>query len=121
MNNLIYIFVGGGLGSLFRYGVSVFIKIKFEPLFPFATLCSNIASCILLALAVGVFSEKMMANPSLKAFILVGVCGGFSTFSTFSYETVDLFKTGNHLYAITNIAISIIACVGIVYFMTKNT
>jgi len=120
MNNILIVFIGGGLGSLIRYGVSVFIKINFQFIFPVATLCSNIISCLILALAVGVFNDKVMMNPSLKTFILVGICGGFSTFSTFSYETVNLFKEGYPAYAIANIVISIGACIGIIYFITKN-
>jgi CrcB protein len=119
MNNLLLVFLGGGLGSVARFGVSEFVKANFKSVFPIATLCSNILSCLILALVVGVFSEKIGANASLKTLLIIGFCGGFSTFSTFSFETVELMKSGNMMIAIANILISVSVCVALVYFLTK--
>jgi CrcB protein len=69
MNNIIFVFLGGGLGSLARFGVSEIVKTNFKSSFPFATLISNIASCLILAIMVGVLSNKAEENPSLKMFI----------------------------------------------------
>ena len=120
MNNLIFVFLGGGLGSVLRYGISVFVKSNFKSNFPIATLTSNILSCIVLALLVSYFISKT-DNLTLKALLLVGFCGGFSTFSTFSFETVELIKTGNLAFAIANIAISVTVCVALIYFLAKTT
>lgn len=120
MNNLLLIFLGGGLGSMARYGISEFVRVKVQSAFPVATLCSNIISCLVLALTVGYVSEKIEVGASMKALILVGFCGGFSTFSTFSYETVNLFREGLVMYAIANIVVSVVACIAIVYFLSKN-
>jgi CrcB protein len=121
MNNILLVFLGGGLGSLARFGISEIVKTNFKSSFPIATLLSNVLSCIVLALMVGLFSGKMEAHPSVKMLILVGFCGGFSTFSTFSYETVELMRSGNMMYAIANILISVIVCVALVYFLSKQT
>ena len=99
MNNLLLIFLGGGLGSITRYGISAFVQSNFNSDFPIATLCSNLISCVILGGSVAIFSEKLAANSSLRMFILIGFCGGFSTFSTFSYETVELLRTGNLMIA----------------------
>ena len=120
MNNLLLIFLGGGLRSISRFGIGAFVQANFKSAFPIATLCSNIISCLILAISVAMFSEKFMTNPGLRMFILIGFCGGFSTFSTFSYETVELMKSGNLLIAIANIFISVTVCVAIIYFLTKQ-
>jgi CrcB protein len=120
MNYLLLVFLGGGLGSIVRMGIAGFVQSNFKSIFPVATLCSNIISCIVLAVAVGFFSEKLIANPNLRMFILVGFCGGFSTFSTFSFETVELMRSGNMMYAIANILISVSVCIGLVYFLSKQ-
>ena len=121
MNNILYVFIGGGVGSLVRYGISVLMQKSFAFVFPMATLISNALSCLVLALVVGVFADKMAENPSMKLLIITGFCGGFSTFSTFSFETIDLLKQGHTALAFANIFISIIVCFGIVYFLAKNS
>lgn len=120
MNNLFLVFLGGGIGSVLRFGISEWVKANFKTSFPIATLCSNVISCIILALAVGYFSSKITEQPALRTLIVVGVCGGFSTFSTFSYETVELLKSGNTIIAVANILLSISACMAIIYFLTKQ-
>ena len=119
MKNLLLVFVGGGFGSLARYGVSLITKVFFNTAFPLATLISNITSCLILALVVLITSQKQIESNSLKLLLIAGFCGGFSTFSTFSFETVELFRNGNTGYAIANIAISIILCVGLIHFISK--
>ncbi|HEX8516069.1 MAG TPA: fluoride efflux transporter CrcB [Bacteroidia bacterium] len=119
--NLFLVFLGGGLGSLLRYGISEVVKHNFRAAFPLATFCSNVISCIILALTIGLFSEKLGANASLKTFIIVGFCGGFSTFSTFSFETVELMRSGNLLLAVVNIILSVGACTALVWFLSKQT
>lgn len=120
MNVVIAIFLGGGLGSIARYGVSELVKLFWKNQFPLGTLLANVLSCLVMGLLLGFFSEKINSQ-ELKALLLIGFCGGFSTFSTFSKETLDLFQSGNGLIAIANIFVSLLFCVLILWFLTSRT
>lgn len=106
---LIWVFLGGGLGSVFRYSIGhIFTKTAIA--LPIATLLSNVISCIIFALALAFFNDKLQSNPNVKLFLLTGICGGLSTFSTFSFETFSLFKQGSYLWASSNILLSLLLC-----------
>ena len=118
MNNILLVFVGGGIGTLARFGISEIFRANFRSGFPFATLCSNIISCIILALVImGPLSYK--AEPGIRNLLIVGICGGFSTFSTFSFETVELIRAGNMMMAVANILINVTVCVALIWFITR--
>ncbi len=103
----IAVFVGGGLGSLARYGIARLLSDR-NLEFAWATLTANLISCIILGLLMGVISKNI--TPAVKIFWMVGFCGGFSTFSTFTGETFQFFNNGQYHYAILNILGSIIVC-----------
>lgn len=119
MLNLLLIFIGGGIGCLSRYGVSKLILASPEQQFPIATLVSNAVSVVVMGIALGMFAGKLQ-NEAWRAFIIIGFCGGFSTFSTFSLETLELIRKGNYLFAAGNIVLSISLCMIILAVLTKK-
>jgi CrcB protein len=104
----ILVFIGGGLGSLSRFGIAKMVA-PYEPTFPYATLLANILSCILLGFLIQL-SFRNQISDTYKWLIMTGFCGGFSTFSTFSGESFQLFQNGQTLLALLNIFGSIAIC-----------
>jgi len=111
------VFAGGGVGSLLRYGIARGMS-GYDLTFPYATLMANILSCIVLGFFVA-WSLKDGMSDGMKLFFMVGLCGGFSTFSTFSNETFSLFETENYAYAFANILGSVILCLLAIYIGIK--
>jgi len=120
MNNILIIFLGGGIGSVLRYLISIFTGKIIHFNFPLATLTSNMLSCIILGLTIYFTHDKLQPSSFVKYFILIGFCGGLSTFSTFSYENVLLLKNGNYLFAIFNILLSIGLCGAVIFVLAKR-
>lgn len=98
--NLTAVFLGGGIGSVFRYLCNLFFARHFAYIFPFATLLENIFGSLFLGLVLGIFMIKTSLNPQMKLFLTVGIAGGFTTFSTFTFETFSLLKSGHTSLAI---------------------
>jgi CrcB protein len=99
--NVVYVFIAGGIGCVCRWGLSVGLR-QLSASLPVATFVANIAACLVLALAVLLYKTHS-ASGSVKLLLLTGFCGGLSTFSTFSYETMELVKAGSYVYAGINV------------------
>jgi CrcB protein len=109
MNNLLFVFIGGGLGSVSRYALGLFISDKFKSLFPWGTLSINVLACFILGITTAWIASKG-DNTTLRLLTGVGFCGGFSTFSTFTAETMNLLSRGQTASALLYIAGSIALC-----------
>jgi CrcB protein len=106
---LLFIFLGGGLGSVLRYGISAWLNPP-PGSFPWGTLAANFLACLVLGAAMLFFSQRAGVHPHVQAMILIGFCGGFSTFSTFSLETFRLLENGQFLLALLYVLGSTLLC-----------
>ena len=103
MSQIILLMIGGALGTLARYWTSL-ITHKWTGLeFPFGTLIVNGLGSLLIGFLWG-FWERTGVSPGMKVFLFVGLLGGFTTFSRFSLETLNLFKSGQYKLALLNVA-----------------
>jgi len=101
--------MGGFLGAVSRYLVAGFAqRISNNPFFPYGTMTVNIIGCFLIGLIAALVHEKGYFGPNVRLLIMVGLLGGFTTFSTFSNETFSLMTDGQFLMAAVNIIASIV-------------
>lgn len=112
MLNFLAVFLGGGLGSISRYAISILYTKNLDVNLPLATLSVNFIGSFLIGAFLAFFAENATLNPSLKMAMTVGFCGGLTTFSTFSFEMFDMLKRGEFLMAFLYALISCLACVG---------
>jgi len=87
--------IGGAIGSILRYLVTDLVETRFVPsTFPYGTLVVNVSGCFVIGL-VYALTEKINIAPEWRAFLATGICGGYTTFSAFSYQSVNLIRDGH--------------------------
>lgn len=110
MDRLLLIALGGAAGTLARHGVNVWSQARFGEGFPYGTLAVNLIGSFLLAVIMGVSSASDLLSPTARLALGTGVMGGFTTYSTFSYDTFRLFNDGAHVSAAANLVASFAGC-----------
>ena len=110
MNNILLASLGAAIGGGFRYWVSNAVY-KFLPEnFPYGTLTVNVLGSFLLGIFVYYFHEKELLSNEMSILLTVGFCGGFTTFSTFSFETIALLRDSQFASASLNVFLNIVLC-----------
>lgn len=116
LKTILYIAIGGALGSVLRFLTTIWVSKFWSNQFPLATLIANFAGCFLIGLFIGILAKNNLADTNLKWFLVTGFCGGFTTFSAFGMENYNLFQNNNSLMAFGYIALSIILGLSAVWF-----
>ncbi|MEI6562414.1 MAG: fluoride efflux transporter CrcB [Verrucomicrobiota bacterium] len=112
MLEYLLIAIGGALGSVARYWVSGAVAQRFGEFFPYGTLVVNVTG----SLIIGFFAtltgpeSRFLAQPSLRLFVMIGLCGGYTTFSSFSLQTLNLARDGEWFAAGANAVLSLAIC-----------
>lgn len=111
--NLLLVGAGGFVGSIFRYVLSGAVH-RLAPMsvFPYGTLAVNGLGCLLIGVLGGLADSRSVMGPGMRLFLLLGMLGGFTTFSTFGYETLALVRDGERLAAGANIALHLVLGLG---------
>jgi CrcB protein len=107
--------IGGFVGSIARYWVSGLVQSVTGPTFPFGTLAVNVVGSFLLGVVLSLSLDRGLIAADLRLLLTVGVCGGFTTMSTFSYETVELMRDGQLLASVWNVTGTVVACCAAVW------
>ncbi|TDP57973.1 fluoride efflux transporter CrcB [Flavobacterium dankookense] len=109
LKTILYIALGGAIGSVLRFLTSLFVAKFWSNHFPLATFLTNVVGCFLIGVSIGLLEKNNMTDGNLKWFLITGFCGGFTTFSTFGMENFNLFQNNNSFLAFAYIAASIIS------------
>jgi CrcB protein len=122
MQNYFLVALGAALGGVFRYWMTGAVQKILPFTLPFGTLSVNVAGSFILGFIVFYFDAQELISTELRVLLTVGFCGGFTTFSTFSFETINLIRDSEYLFAVINISLNIILtlfAVIIAYYLTK--
>jgi CrcB protein len=122
IKTILYIALGGAIGSILRFLTTFFINKFWQSNFPLATFIANILGCFLIGLLIGYLEKNHITNSNLKWFLVTGFCGGFTTFSAFGFENYSLFENNNSILALSYIALSVflgIISVGLGLYLSK--
>lgn len=110
MKQVLAIAAGGAVGSVLRFWLSTWVHAFAPKSFPYGTLLVNVTGCLLMGLLFVLFLERLSDNAVLRAGILIGVLGGYTTFSAFSMETFNLLEQGAYVKALAYMLMSVVLC-----------
>ncbi|MDR1561881.1 MAG: fluoride efflux transporter CrcB [Dysgonamonadaceae bacterium] len=115
MKTILLIALGGALGSVLRYVAGECIHVRMRGVFPWATLSVNLLGCFLIGIAAGLIAKYGSLSGDFRLFFAVGFCGGFTTFSAFSREILQLLMQGHSFHAVLYVFTSIIVGVSLTF------
>ncbi|HTR82451.1 MAG TPA: fluoride efflux transporter CrcB [Bacteroidota bacterium] len=108
--NFVLVFIGGGVGATARYWAAGTVQKWVGSGFPYGTFVVNVLGCFIIGFLMAAFEERFVVTPSLRIFLTIGILGGFTTFSSFSFETISLVRDSEFLLAALNIGLTLFTC-----------
>lgn len=111
VNAVAAVAAGGALGALLRYWTAAWVYARAGAGFPYGTLVVNVAGSLLMGFAFVLLNERLALGPEWRALLMVGVLGAFTTFSTFSMDTLNLLLDAEYAKAVMNVLLSVVLCV----------
>lgn len=121
MKALLLVGLGGGIGSMLRYVVSLLTFKNDNATFPWSTFIVNVIGCLIIGLLFSYFEKQELLQSNLKLLFITGFCGGFTTFSTFALENVQLIQSGNLtnaiIYSLSSVIVGISATIAGLYLI----
>lgn len=115
MLQVLVIGFGGFLGTIARFGLSGLVHKHFGGYFPYGTLVINILGCLVIGILMYLIEDRSMFGPTARLFLTIGLLGGFTTFSSFGYESVELLRDGDYRSAAFNVGASVVLGLGAVW------
>ncbi len=111
MKDLLLVGAGGFLGSIGRYALAGAVqRLSSYPTFPYGTLCVNVLGCLVIGVLGGLAEARGAFSPAFRLFVFIGILGGFTTFSSFSFETLQLARSADMLRAGLNVMVQVAGC-----------
>jgi CrcB protein len=113
----LWIAIGGALGSMARYWVSGMVAERYVHAFPWNTLVVNVTGSLVIGI-LGALTEpegRWFVSAGMRQFFMIGICGGYTTFSSFSLQTLSLLRDREWLYASGNVVLSVVLCMAAVW------
>ena len=115
MFKVIVVGCGGFLGAVARYGLTGLVHRKADTLFPLGTMVVNATGCLVIGVLMSLIEDRQLFSPNARLFLTIGLLGGFTTFSSFGYETLELLRSGSARLALWNVIGNVVIGLGAVF------